>query len=178
MRNEVFLMKKMVFAGLTAAALALTVLSSQRAAAQCCPPECQRGGEVSFNLGLTLGCHWTPAHGHWVPNCPPPCCYGYPPCAPYGYPPPRPYGFPPPYGYAPGYPGAPFAAPQPATAAAPNTPAAPNATPATPATPATSSVTPTGLENVSYEYPAAYGYDYGYGYGYPYEQVPGYWYDR
>ena len=146
-------MKKLAFAGLAAAALTLTALSGQRASAQCCPPECKRGGEISFNLGLSFGVHWTPCHGHWAPNCPPPC-YG-----PYGY-------GPPPYAYAP--PG--YGAPLPPPAAAPNVPAAP----------ATTSAAPGDVQIVGYSYPAAYGYDYGYlyGYGYPYTQAPNYWYGR
>jgi len=148
-------MKKLAFAGLAAAALTLTALSGQRASAQCCPPECRRGGEISFNVGVSFGVHWTPHQGHWVPNCPPPC-----------------YG-PPPYAYAPpGYGGS-FAPQQGASA---NGAAVPNA----PAAPATTSAAANGVQNVGYSYPAAYGYDYGYlyGYGYPYyqAQAPDYWY--
>ncbi len=148
-------MKKVAFTGLAAAALTLTALSGQRASAQCCPPECQRGCEISFNLGVSFGVHWTPCHGHWAPNCPPPC-YG-----PYGYPPP-PYA----YAYAPpGY-GRPLPPPQ---AAAPSDPAAPATTTAA-----------SGVQNVGYSYPAAYGLNYGYlyGYGYPNYQAPYYWYGR
>ena len=151
-------MKKLAFAGL-AAVLTLTALSGQRASAQCCPPDCRRGGEISFNLGLTFGVHWTPCHGHWAPNCPPPC-YGS-----YGY-------GPPPYAYAPpGY-GGPFA---PLPAASANGPAVPNA----PAAPTTSTAA-NGVQIVGYSYPAAYGYDYSYlyGYGYPSYQAPDYWYGR
>ena len=88
-------MKNVLLAGAVAAALALTALSQQRAAAQSCPPQCQRGGEISFNTGVTFGVHWTPCHGHWQPNCCGP--YGAP-FGPYGYAPPPPYGYGPPPG--------------------------------------------------------------------------------
>ena len=99
-------MKNVLFAGAVAAALALTALSQQRAAAQSCPPQCMRGGEISFNTGVTFGCHWTPCHGHWQPNCCGP--YGCP-VGPYGYapPPPNGYGPPPGPGEAAGPPGPP-----------------------------------------------------------------------
>ena len=150
-------MKNLAMAGVVAAALSLTCLSQQRAAAQCCPPQCMRGGEISFNAGVTLGCHWTPCHGHWEPNCCSP--YGAP-FGPYGYAA-APYGYPPPQGYA----AAPFAAPQPA--------------PAPPAQPLPKTRTETAdVQTVGYAYPAAYGYgyDYGYWYGYPNYQDQGYWY--
>ena len=91
-----FSMKNVLLAGALAAALALTGLSQQRASAQGCPPQCMRGGEISLSTGITFGCHWTPCHGHWEPNC----------CGPYGCPF-GPYGFAgaQPYGYGPpGYP--------------------------------------------------------------------------
>ena len=78
-------MKNLAMAGAVAAALSLTALSQQRAAAQDCPQQCMRGGDVSLNAGITFGAHWTPCHGHWEPNC----------CGPYGCP----IG---PYGYAAG----------------------------------------------------------------------------
>ena len=68
---------KTISAGLAAmaAALCLTGLAQQqRAAAQCCPPQCQRGGEISFNVGVSLGCRWNCNKGHWVPDFP--ACYG------------------------------------------------------------------------------------------------------
>ncbi len=149
-------MKNLAMAGAVAAALSLTALAQQRAAAQCCPPQCMRGGEISFNSSITFGCHWTPCHGHWEPNC----------CGPYGCPF-GPYGYAAgPYGYPPqGYAAAPFAAPQPAPA------------PAAPALPTPKTKTETAdVQNVGYSYPAAYGYDYGSWYGYPNYQYPGYWY--
>ncbi len=150
-------MKNLVTAGVVAAALALTCLSQQRASAQCCPPQCMRGGDISLNAGISFGCHWTPCHGHWEPNC----------CGPYGCPF-GPYGYAgaPPYGYPPqGYAAAPFAAPQPK--------------PAAPAAPSPKEKKETEeVQNVGYAYPAAYGYGYdnGYWYGYPYYQDQGYWY--
>ena len=150
-------MKTFWMAGLAAAALSLTALGQQRASAQCCPQQCQRGGDVTFNVGLTFGLHWTPKCGHWVPDCP--TCGYPPPC--YGYPPP-----PPPYGYRP------FQPPQPTAVAAPNPPAAANPSKGPPA----------GLENVGYNYYAGYdpyyGYNYGGVYGIPYYQAPDYWYGR
>ena len=139
-------MNKMVIAGLAAAALSLTTLASQRASAQC-PQQCMRGGEISFNTGITFGVHCSPKCGHWVPNCPPPCPYGYPP--------------PPPYGYA----GNQFQPPMPAPVAAPNPPA--------PKGPA-GAVQNIGYNYPAYDYSAAY--NYGYMYGVPPYQAPAYWY--
>ena len=122
MRNEVFLMKKLVFAGLTAAALALTALSQSAGRGPGLPARvpARRRGVVQRRADVRLSLDAVPR----------PLGAGLPAALllrlsaalrPYGYPPPRPYGYPAPYGYAPpGYPGAPFAAPQPATAAAPN----------------------------------------------------------
>ena len=158
-------MKNLAMAGAVAAALSLTCLSQQRAAAQDCPQQCMRGGEISINSGISFGVHWTPCHGHWEPNCCGP--YGCP-IGPYGYAA-GPYGSAAgPYGYpSRGYAAAPFAAPQPAPAPAP-APAAPTLPPPTTET--------TGVQNVGYAYPGSYGYDNGYWYGYPYYQDYGYWY--
>jgi len=143
-------MNKMAIAGLAAAVLSLTALASQRAAAQCCPQQCQRGKEITFTTGITFGIHCSPKCGHWVPDCPPPC-------GPYGYPPP------PPYGYAANQ----FQAPMPAPVAAPNPPA-PNAPRGQ-----AGAVQSIGYNYPAYDYNAAYnnGYNYGYTYG-----VPPYWY--
>ena len=98
-------MKNVAFAGALAAALCLSGVA-QRASAQYCPPQCVRGGDVSFNMGFTFGCHWTPSHGHWEPNCcNPGCCPG---CGYYGAPYPVGYAAPFQGGYGPyaGFPGA------------------------------------------------------------------------
>lgn len=154
-------MKNVLLAGAVAAALALTALSQQRAAAQSCPPQCQRGGEISFNTGVTFGVHWTPCHGHWQPNCCGP--YGAP-FGPYGYAPPPPYGYGPPPG-----PGARPPAPQAEQVGAPNAPAVP--------TPAPRDAQP-AVQSIGYSYPAPYDYGYGYYYGYPYYQGADYGYGR
>ena len=100
-------MKNLAMAGAVAAALSLTVLSQQRAAAQDCPQQCLRGGQISINTRLhvrrpldavprPLGAELLrplrlPGRPHGYAAGP----YGYPPqgyaaapfAAPYGYPP-------------------------------------------------------------------------------------------
>src|SRR5665213_3265806 len=64
-RNEVRPMKKLAIAGLLAAALSLTCLSQQKAAAWGCG-----GGEFNFSIGFSISGSW---------NCQPccsPCCGG------------------------------------------------------------------------------------------------------
>ena len=148
-------MKKLLIVGVVAT-LSLVVGSQQRAAAQC-PQQCMRGGEVSFNTGITFGCHWTPRCGHWEPNCCGP--YGCP-VGPYGYAA-GPYGAPP-RGYAPGGP----------------PPVGPGGPPVPPPPP---KATASNVQNIEYTYPTAYDYNngynnYGYLYGVPPYQDPGYWY--
>ncbi len=150
-------MKNIWIAG-AVAALSLVVGSQQRAEAQCCPPQCTRGGEISFNAGVTLGCHWTPCHGHWEPNCCGPYCAPY---GPYGYAGAPPYAYPPPYG---------FARRPPVPPAPPGGPGAPPPPPPPPG------AKPDDVQNIGYNYPVSYDPNYGYNYGVPYYQDPGYWY--
>ena len=140
-------MNKMVIAGLAAAALSLTALASQRASAQC-PPQCQRGGEITFNTGDHV--RLSTARRSAATGCRTvllPCPYGYPP--------------PPPHGYA----GNQFQPPMPAPVAAPSPPA--------PKGPA-GAVQNIGYNYPAYDYSAAY--NYGYMYGVPPYQAPAYWY--
>ncbi len=129
-------MKKLAIAGLLAAALSLTCLSQQKAAAWGC------GGEFNFGIGFSISCNC-----NCQPCCSPccsPCCGGG--CG---------------YTYCPdvsaytscGYPGycaasyaAPYAAPQAAPIAAPSA--------------------ATGVQNAAYSYQSGYSYpSYGYNYG-------------
>ncbi len=148
-RNEVSNMKRMAIAGLLAAALALTPLSQQRAAAWGCDGlgcgGC--GGGFNFGIGISIGFNFQ-CSGL---GCGSPCMSGCDgsgmayPSSGYGYG--CPSGDCGSYAYG-GYPVA---------------PAAPTVAPA----PAYS-----GVQNAAYTYPA------GYGYGYPngYYQAPSYWY--
>ena len=135
-------MKNVAIAGAVAAALCLTGLT-QRASAQ----DCRRGFDVSANVGLTFGLHWTPLCGN-KDGC---GAYGYPGCGYAGAPCQGGYG---PYAFA-GYP-----APVYQTAPPPVAPAAPEPKKAEAA----------AVQNVGYSYPAYYYYDYNYNYAYPYYQ--------
>ena len=145
-------MKKLAIAGLLAAALSLTTLSQQKAAAW----GCGSSGEFNLSIGLSISGSW-----NYQPCCSP-CCggggYGYSPdvsaysgCGYGGY-----------YGAA-----APYAAPY----------AVPQATPvAAPA--AATGVQNAGYSYpAGFSYPS-YGSGYGYGYNYGYYQAPSYWYGR
>ena len=148
-------MKRLAIAGLLAAALSLTCLSQQKAAAWGCG--CG-SGEFNFSIGFSISGSWS------CNSCCSPCCGGcgyslcpdvsaYAGCGNGGC------G----YGYG-GYCDASYAAPQ-----------------AIPAAPAAAPVATTGVQTAGYFYPAASSYPAGYGYGYSYYgygQAPSYWYGR